>query len=107
MAQYKQGQSGNPAGRPKGSKNRNPEQVRKLLTDTLSGHLEKIPEYLEALESPKEKLDALAKFLPYIAQRLQATEYHERQSVEDFLKMSQEERTARIAELRSQLNKAS
>lgn len=106
MAQYKPGQSGNPAGRPKGSRNRNPAEVRKLLTDMLSGHLEKIPGYLEALDSPKEKLDALAKFLPYIAQRLQATEYHERQSVEDFMKMSQDERTARIKELRQELKKA-
>ena len=62
------------AGRPKGSKNKTTTEVRALLTSAIADELESIPEYLEKVSDPEKKLNILAKFLPYIAPRLQSAE---------------------------------
>ena len=63
--QWKPGESGNPAGRPKGSTNKN--TLRARIFEVLSDHLtvEKLSEDISQLE-PKERLFALLKLLEYI-----------------------------------------
>lgn len=55
----------NPKGRPKGALNRNTAELKEALKTILDAELEKVQEYLELLE-PKERLDFVAKLLPYV-----------------------------------------
>lgn len=85
------------AGRPKGSKNKTPNEIRSLLSQALSGELEKIPEYLDSIEDAEKKLNLLAKFLPYIAPRMSELKGEikesepEKESLSDYSKLSLEE----------------
>jgi hypothetical protein len=58
-------------GRAKGSKNKLSTEVRAALATALEGELENIQELLNQLE-PKERIDAIAKLLPFILPRLAA-----------------------------------
>jgi hypothetical protein len=65
MAKFKPGQSGNPAGRKKGSKNRTTEEIRQALLSILDNHLTQISADLKKM-NPKDRanwLIALAKHL--------------------------------------------
>ena len=55
MTQYRKGQSGNPAGKPRGAKNRTTEQVRKLLQSFIEGKLPELETIWKGLD-PKDKI---------------------------------------------------
>jgi len=63
------GQTNNPNGRPAGIPNRLTAEFRQTLKDSLQGHIDKIPEYLDSLDT-KDKLEAITKLLPYILPKL-------------------------------------
>ena len=66
-------------GRIKGIPNKTTKEIRGLLTDALQGEIERIPEYFNGLLCPKERLDTLAKFLPFITPKIQALKVAEKQ----------------------------
>ncbi len=72
---FKKGQSGNPAGRPVGAKDKATKEIREKISDILAEHFtpEKVAENLEAME-PKERLIFLTKLLDYAAPKLKSTE---------------------------------
>ena len=59
-------------GRIKGIPNKTTKEIRTLLTEALQGEIERIPDHFNGLLSHKDKLDALAKFLPFITPKIQA-----------------------------------
>lgn len=58
-------------GRPIGATNKTPNQIKELLSKAILPELEKLPEYLAALELP-DRLRFIAQCLPYIMPKLQA-----------------------------------
>lgn len=60
-------------GRKKGTPNKITSEFRNSLALAMSGHIEKIPKYIDDIEDKKDKLDAIAKFMPYIMPKLQTT----------------------------------
>ena len=74
-------------GRIKGVPNKTTKEIRVLLKDALQGEIERIPEYFNGLLSTKDKLDALAKFLPFIAPKMQALKVAEEKPKIDKIKI--------------------
>jgi hypothetical protein len=68
---FKPGESGNPLGKPKGTKGKLSTKVKEALATALEGELENIQELLHQLE-PKERVDAVIKLLPFFFPKLQA-----------------------------------
>ena len=66
------GVSNNPKGKPKGTPNRTTKTTREALRKALHGHIAAIPEWLDKIENPKERIDALAKILPYIMPKMES-----------------------------------
>ena len=66
-------------GRIKGIPNKTTKEIRSLLKDALQGEIERIPEYFNGPLCPKEKLDTIAKFLPFITPKIQALKLAESQ----------------------------
>jgi hypothetical protein len=52
---FQPGQSGNPAGKPKGAKNKTSEQLRRVLREFLSANLDSLQESYNELD-PKDKM---------------------------------------------------
>ena len=71
------GNKNNVEGRPKGVPNKVTKEVREILSTACSGAIEEIPELLNRITDPKEKIDALTKLLPYFAPKLQNIEFKE------------------------------
>lgn len=73
---FTKGQSGNLAGRPKGSKNKVTAEARALFNDILSGEIGNIQQSLEALreESHEKYMKALNGLLPYFLPKQQDIE---------------------------------
>ena len=88
-------------GREVGTPNKISVHVRELLTSVLEREIEKIPDYLEQIEKPKDKLEALSRLLPYCVGRIQAIEFKNMTEIEELLAMSPEERRAEILRLSS------
>ncbi|MDD3772550.1 MAG: DUF5681 domain-containing protein [Weeksellaceae bacterium] len=63
------GKSGNPAGRPPGKPNKITTSVRTMLKEIMHDELRQLPVTLKSLE-PRERIDALAKLLPYVLPKL-------------------------------------
>ena len=59
-------------GRKQGIPNKSTKQIRELLTSVLQEEIERIPEYFNTITDPKQRLDALAKLLPFIAPKMQS-----------------------------------
>jgi tRNA A22 N-methylase len=59
-------------GRTKGIPNKTTKELRELLTEAIEGEIERIPEYFNDILCPKEKLDTLVKFLPFITPKIQS-----------------------------------
>jgi hypothetical protein len=65
---FQPGQSGNAAGRPKGTQNSSTERVKTYYLDLLNGNLENIQEWLNqtAEADPAKALDFLLKLSPFV-----------------------------------------
>ena len=71
MARFKQGQSGNPAGRPKGDKNAVTKELRAKLKNLIDYELENLPDLLTDME-PKERLDMIIRLMPYAMPKVES-----------------------------------
>lgn len=70
---FKKGKSGNPNGRPKGSKNRATGELRHKINDLLENQFDRITDDLDKLE-PKERVTAWIKLLEYSLPKLTRAE---------------------------------
>jgi hypothetical protein len=61
----KKGQTNNPNGRPKGSRNRTTKQMKAALMAALGPELDQLPELLAGME-PDQRVNALSKLIGYI-----------------------------------------
>jgi hypothetical protein len=68
---YKQGQSGNPEGRPRGAKNKTGSDLRLKINEFLSDQFPKIVEDFDKLR-PRERVRAYCDLLQYGLPKLQA-----------------------------------
>jgi hypothetical protein len=68
---FEKGKSGNPAGRPKGEKNKVTKDVKKWLLDLFLTHSKTLETDLKAM-TPRERWEIIAKILPFIVPKLQA-----------------------------------
>ena len=57
-------------GRPKGSVNSLTKESKEILALALKGEIEKVSGYIQKIKSPKDKIDAISKLLPYFLPRL-------------------------------------
>lgn len=73
MARFAPGESGNPNGRPKGSKNVNTEALRAVVAELLADNVEKIKADFAALK-PRERVAAWTALLEYSLPKLQRSE---------------------------------
>ena len=70
---FEQGISGNPEGRPKGTKNKTGLQLRETITDFLENNFEKIVQDFHYLK-PKDRVKLYCDLLQYGLPRLQAVQ---------------------------------
>lgn len=70
---FRKGKSGNPSGRPPGSKDKKSEKIRKWLLDIVENRRGMIADDLDAVD-PATRLNFIAKILPYVAPRLASVE---------------------------------
>ena len=59
-------------GRKQGIPNKSTKQIRELLNIVLQEEIGRVPEHFNAITDPKQRLDALAKLLPFIAPKMQS-----------------------------------
>lgn len=71
---YQKGQSGNPAGRPKGAVNKASKDLRKSVTAFLQDNWEKVQRDFDKLD-PKDRLQFYEKMMQYGLPKLQSIEY--------------------------------
>jgi hypothetical protein len=62
---FRSGESGNPAGRPKGSKNRSTEAIRGVLAAFIADNLPDIQQHYDSLK-PAEKLQFIDKIIKHV-----------------------------------------
>ncbi len=67
---FEKGKSGNPDGKPKGSKNKVDNSMKEILKIAFTPTIEKITDILATLD-PEKQLEMLSKFLPFFAPKLQ------------------------------------
>ncbi|MGQ8336871.1 DUF5681 domain-containing protein [Sunxiuqinia sp. A32] len=75
MSKFKKGESGNPGGRPKGSKNKATENLRDVISGVLSKEMTptKLKNILTKLE-PKDRLSYMIKLADFVLPRLKQTD---------------------------------
>ena len=73
---FEKGQSGNPAGRPKGAKDKVTQEARSLFVSIMEGEVQHIEDALDGLrtESSEKYLKALASLFPYFMPKQVETE---------------------------------
>lgn len=72
MAKFKQGESGNIAGRPPGAKNKVNAELRQRVSNFLDGNFEEITKAYKKL-NPKDKMKFFTDLMPYVLPKLQNT----------------------------------
>lgn len=85
------------SGRVKGTPNKTTSEARELLQKIVGKELDKLGTLLSGLE-PLDRVNALAKLLPYILPKKQEV------TVEQKEPMTEEQRTARMEQLKAKLN---
>ncbi len=70
---FEKGVSGNPNGRPKGTKNKLSRSVKEELTGLFTRRFRKLANEMDKLPV-KDQFDILCRLLPYIAPRLQVSD---------------------------------
>jgi len=80
---YSKGTSGNPAGRPKGSQNKNTRAVREMLREIVEGELSTLRKRLAAMPEA-ERVAVVLKLLPYVLPRLESTSEQKEKVEEQF-----------------------
>lgn len=72
MGRFKKGQSGNPSGRPRGSKNKLSADLRDSVSQFLSGEFEHLKSKLGRMDT-RDRMRFFTELLPYALPRLQST----------------------------------
>lgn len=73
MAKFEKGKSGNPKGRPKGSKDKTTGEVKRIITEILADNLDRANRELSGLKG-KAFIDAFAKLAGIVMPRTIANE---------------------------------
>ena len=73
MTKFKKGESGNPSGRPAGSKNKNTEEIRDKLNGFISSKIEDLDLIWSGLDK-KQRSDFLTKILEFCVPKLRSTD---------------------------------
>lgn len=92
---YKKGESGNPGGRPKGTKNKNTMLLRDMITVFLEDNFQQVITDFKELP-PKDRMKLYCDLLQYGVPRLQAVQIEK-----DFDNLSDEQLHAIINELKN------
>ena len=79
---FRKGQSGNPKGRPTGSKNKFSNEIKIKLSQVISENLEELPSLMAQL-SPMEKISFTLKLLPFVISK--APPINEELNIDDFI----------------------
>ena len=95
---FKQGESGNKTGRPKGKPNKVTCNLREWINDFINGNREQVEADFKALE-PKDRIVMFEKLLKYTLPTLQATSL-----TADFEKMTDEQLDEIINRLKNSSN---
>ena len=95
---FKQGESGNKTGRPKGKPNKVTGNLREWINDFINGNREQVEADFKALE-PKDRIVMFEKLLKYTLPTLQATSL-----TADFEKMTDEQLDEIINRLKNSSN---
>ena len=107
---FEKGKSGNPEGRPSGSKDKLNKEIREAFQNLVEGNLENIGIWLTATaeKDPAKALDFLLKLSEFIVPKLKAmdlkTDMADNVIIVRPPDFTAEERAARIAELRKKLD---
>lgn len=70
---FEKGKSGNVSGRPQGSKNKTTATIRQWLVELINANRQQLQDDLLQLE-PKERLQIIEKFLPYIMPKAESAD---------------------------------
>jgi hypothetical protein len=73
---WNKGESGNPAGRKPGSKNKATEEIRQAYIDLVHGNLENITLWLQqvAADDPAKAMDFMLRISPFVIPKLNQTD---------------------------------
>ena len=100
---FQKGQSGNPAGRTKGSNYKMSAEHRDFLRDLLRKNKEKFERQLEELTG-RDFIQTYTSLMQYVLPKPATAELKEVPKLEEFIAMTPEERQVVIEEIRESLN---